>query len=144
MDAKRRRRAELQVLDAKADDLRDSCTGVIHGREHDSIAMATPRRAVRSVEKSGYFFTRKIGYRDSVEAFDRDGEGAGNCSQGGGILRRSIAEKGTDGGQTRIPASDGVVSLVFERIEECENLWSVEVSEGQRDRRLSKALLAES
>jgi hypothetical protein len=64
----------LQIFYIEPDDLRYACTGVVHGREHDGIAMTAPGAAIRSMKNGGDFFLREIRNRHAVKAFDGDGK----------------------------------------------------------------------
>ena len=62
----------MQIFYVEPDDLGYSGTGIVHGREHDGIAMTAPGAAIRSIENGADFLLREIRNRNAVEALDGD------------------------------------------------------------------------
>jgi hypothetical protein len=66
-------RPQLQIFYVEPDDLGYSCTGIVHGRKHDGIAMTAPGTAIRRIKNGGDFFLREI--RDREMETERTSEG---------------------------------------------------------------------
>src|SRR2546425_6154752 len=106
--------------------------------------MTAPRGAIRRGENRRDLVAREIGHRLAVESLDGDRERALNRREGARILQSRIAQKRPNGGETRVPRANGVVSRTLQVVEEGQDAGCVEVRERHGRGRLVKPLLAEA